>query len=148
MLPFSALILTSLLAYFVTETNAYQEPPKGLQFLGVGYNLLEGNPDGGDLSNGGIDPGLLFTRKVFKLSYDTNKVSVGRQYLIPDQVSFAPRSSCVTTTKNEVFSGSKSYQNKLTVDVSANGRLLASSIIQFYFAFSAFVFWKKQTLTN
>ncbi|CAH3162231.1 unnamed protein product [Pocillopora meandrina] len=121
MLPFSALILTSLLAYFVTETNAYQEPPKGLQFLGVGYNLLEGNPDGGDLSNGGIDPGLLFTRKVFKLSYDTNKVSIGRQYLIPDQVSFAPRSSCVTTTKNEVFSGSKSYQNKLTVDVSANG---------------------------
>lgn len=118
---FTILALTSLLAFYVPNTDAYQEPPKGLQFLGVGYNLLEGNPDGGDLSNGGIDPGLLFTRKVFKLSYDTNKVSIGRQYLIPDQVSFAPRSSCVTTTKKEVFSGSKSYQDKLTVDVSANG---------------------------
>lgn len=78
--------------------------------------------DGGDLSNGGIDPGLLFTRKVFKLSYDANKMSIGRQYLIPDQVSFAPRSSYVTTTKKEVFSGSKSYEKKLTVDVSANGK--------------------------
>ena len=124
MSPLLVLVLTSLLAFSVTKTDAYQEPPKGLQFLGVGYNLLEGNPDGGDLANGGIDPGLLFTRKVFKLSYDTNKVSIGRQYLIPDQVSFAPRSSCVTTTKKEVFSGSKSYQNKLTVDVSANGKLI------------------------
>ena len=41
--------------------------------------------------------------------------------MIPDQVSFAPRSSCVTTTKKEVISGSKSYQKKLAVDVSANG---------------------------
>ncbi|KAM7438653.1 hypothetical protein ABFA07_011865 [Porites harrisoni] len=113
-----ASVLTSL----VDLSNAYgQEPPKGLQFLGVGYNLLKGNPEGGDLSNGGIDPGLLFTRKVFKLSYDTNKLSVGQQYMIPDQVSFAPRSSCVTTTKKEVISGSKSYQKKLAVDVSANG---------------------------
>lgn len=119
---FTTLVLVSLLAVSVSKTDAYQQPPKGLQFLGVGYNLLEGNPDGGDLSNGGIDPGLLFTRKVFKLSYDTNKVSIGRQYLIPDQVSFAARSSCVTTTKEEVFSGSKSYQKKLTVDVSANGK--------------------------
>ena len=82
---------------------------------------MKGNPEGGDLSNGGIDPGLFFTRKVFKLSYDTNKLSVGQEYMIPDQVSFAQRSSCVTTTKKEVISGSKSYQKKLAVDVSANG---------------------------
>lgn len=118
---FSVLVLACLLALYVPTSSAYQEPPKGLQFLGVGYNLLYGNPEGGDLSNGGVDPGLLFTRKVFKLSYDTHKVSVGQQYLIPDQVSFAPRSSCVTTTQKEVFSGSKSYQKKLSVDVSANG---------------------------
>jgi len=122
--PIWLFIEASVLASLVDLSNAYghgQEPPKGLQFLGVGYNLLKGNPEGGDLSNGGIDPGLLFTRKVFKLSYDTNKLSVGQQYMIPDQVSFAPRSSCVTTTKKKVISGSKSYQKKLAVDVSANG---------------------------
>lgn len=120
--PIWLFIEASVLASLIDLSNAYgQEPPKGLQFLGVGYNLLKGNPEGGDLSNGGIDPGLLFTRKVFKLSYDANKLSVGQQYMIPDQVSFAPRSSCVTTTKKEVISGSKSYQKKLAVDVSANG---------------------------
>lgn len=119
---FSVLVVYCLLAAYVPRIRAYgQEPPKGLQFLGVGYNLLKGNPEGGDLSNGGVDPGLLFTRKVLKLSYDTNKMSVGQQYTIPDQVSFAPRESCVTTTKKEVFSRSKSYQKKLAVDVSANG---------------------------
>ena len=116
-------LVAFLLTLNVPNISAYgQEPPKGLQFLGVGYNLLKGNPEGGDLSNGGIDPGLLFTRKVLKLSYDTNKLSVGQQYMVPDQVTFAPRSSSVTTTKKEVFSGSKSYQKKLSVDVSANGK--------------------------
>lgn len=117
------LLVAFLLTLYVPNISAYgQGPPKGLQFLGVGYNLLKGNPEGGDLSNGGIDPGLLFTRKVLKLSYDTNKLSVGQQYMIPDQVTFAPKSSGVTTTKKEVFSGSKSYQKKLSVDVSANGK--------------------------
>lgn len=106
MQSFTALVLTSVLAVSLSKTDAYQGPPKGLQFLGVGYNLLEGR--------------RRFV--VFKLSYDTNKMSIGRQYLIPDQVSFAPRSSCVTTTKKEVFSGSKSYEKKLTVDVSANDK--------------------------
>lgn len=89
--------------------------------MSVIYNLLEGNPEGGDLSNGGVDPGLLFTRKIFKLTWNTNKVSVDKKYIVPDQVSFAPRESCVTTNKKEVFSGSNSYQEKLNLDVEATG---------------------------
>lgn len=102
-------------------SHAQMDSPKGLHFVGVGYNLLEGNPDGGDVSNGGVDPGLLFTRKIFKLTWKTNKVSVDKKYIVPDQVSFAPRASCVTTNKKEVFSGSKSYQEKLNVDVDVSG---------------------------
>lgn len=102
-------------------TQGYQDSPKGLHFVGVGYNLLEGNPEGGDVSNGGVDPGLLFTRKIFKLTWNTNKVSVDKKYVVPDQVSFAPRESCVTTNKKEVFSGTKSYQEKLNLDVDASG---------------------------
>lgn len=73
------------------------------------------------MSNGGVDPGLLFTRKIFKLTWNTNKVSVDKKYTVPDQVSFAPRESCVTTNKKEVFSGSNSYQEKLNLDVEATG---------------------------
>ncbi|XP_078382883.1 uncharacterized protein LOC144665526 [Oculina patagonica] len=106
---------------FTVLTQGYQDSPKGLHFVGVGYNLLEGNPEGGDVSNGGVDPGLLFTRKIFKLTWKTNKVSVDKKYIVPDQVSFAPRESCVTTNKKEVFSGTKSYQEKLNLDVESSG---------------------------
>lgn len=109
-----------ILGVAVLSTHAYEDP-KGLHFVGVGYNLLEGNPEGGDVSNGGVDPGLLFTRKIFQLTWDMNKISVDKKYQIPDQVSFAPRASCVKSNKKDVFSGSKSYQQKLNVDVDVSG---------------------------
>ena len=96
---------------------------KGLRFLGVGYNILKGNPDGGQLSLGGVDPGLLSTRKIFEQTWDTNKTSNDRLYRVPDQVVFVHHSSCVETTTNEVFSGAKSYQDKLKVDVETKGEL-------------------------
>ncbi|XP_022804571.1 uncharacterized protein LOC111341817 [Stylophora pistillata] len=95
--------------------------PEGLHFVGVGYNLLEGNPEGGDVSNGSVEPGLLSTRKVFKLTWNENKVTLDKKYVVPYHVSFAPRQSCVKTNKKEVFSGSKSYREKLSVDVQSSG---------------------------
>ena len=97
------------------------DAPKGLHFFGVGYNLLKGNPEG-DARYGGVDPGLLITRKIFQLTWNTNKRSVDNRISVPDQVTFAPRSSCVTINKKEVFSGSKSYQEKLSVDVQTSGK--------------------------
>ena len=103
-------------------THAYQNA-KGLGFLGVGYNILKGNPDGGKLSHGGVDPGVLPTRKIFKLTWHSNKTSVDGKFRVPDQVVFFHRSSCVETTTNEAFSGVKSYQDKLKQDVTASGEL-------------------------
>lgn len=105
----------------VTHSTGDVNTAKGLRFLGVGYNILKGNPDGSKLSLGGVDPGLLSTRKIFKLTWDKNKTSVDGLYRVPDQVVFVHRSSCAETTSNEVFSGAKSYQNKLKVDVEASG---------------------------
>lgn len=128
MLPWLVLLLTLM------EMSDCQLPsPKGLHFLGVGYNLLKGNPEGGELANGGIDPGLLFTRKIFQLTHKLGKLSVDRKYVVPDQVVFAPRSSCVTTHKKDTFAGEKSYQRKLTNDVSASG---GYDVILFNFAFT------------
>ena len=98
------------------------DAPKGLHYVGVGYNLLKGNPEGGDMRNGGLDPGLLITRKIFKLTWNTNKTSVDNRSSVPDQVTFAPRSSCVTSNKKEVFSGAKNYQKKLFADVQVSGK--------------------------
>ena len=105
-------------------TQATQDPPKGVHFAGIGYNLLKANPEGGGLSRGGVDPGLLTTRKILKLTYEKNKTSTDLEYLVPDQVSFSPRSSsnCQENTKTEVVTGTKSYQDELKVDVEASGR--------------------------
>ena len=105
----------------VTLAFDHQPAPKGLYFIGVGYNLLKGNPDGGDLKRGGVDPGLLLTRKIFKLSYDTNKLSVDRKFSVPDQVYFSPRDSCLSKSKKSVVSGAKSYQRELSIYVQASG---------------------------
>ena len=74
------------------------------------------------MTNGGVDPGLLITRKIFQLTWNTNKKSVDKRFSVPDQVTFAPRSSCVTINKKEVFSGAKSYQEKLNADVKVSGK--------------------------
>ena len=110
-----------LIALGVAVTHGNPKTAKGLDFIGVGYNLLKGNPDGGDLSNGGVDPGLLFTKKIFKLTWNMKKLSTDREYSVPDQVVFDHRSSCSKTIKQEFFFETKSYQDKLKVDVNAAG---------------------------
>ncbi|KAL9961596.1 hypothetical protein ACROYT_G030565 [Oculina patagonica] len=52
--------------------------------------------------------------------WDTDKTSVDGKYKVPDQVVFAHHTSCVETTTHKMFSGTKSYQDKLKVDVEAS----------------------------
>ncbi|KAL9962439.1 hypothetical protein ACROYT_G031543 [Oculina patagonica] len=92
---------------------------KGVKFLGVGYNIIKGNPEG-ELSRGGVDPGLHSTRRIFKLTWATGKTTVDKKYRVPDQVNFVHRSSCYKTTTYEVISGANSYQDRLKVDVKAS----------------------------
>ena len=103
-------------------TQAIQDPPAGIHFVGVGYNILKANPEG-DISYGGVDPGLLLT-KIFKLTYETEKSSTDLRYRVPDQVSFAPRSvnTCQESEQKEVVVGTKSYQDELKLDVTTTGK--------------------------
>ena len=121
-MAFRALIFAPLLALCslpVALSSGMR--PKGLEFIGVGYNLLKGNPEGSK-PMGGVDPGLLVTRKILKLTWLKNKVTAGRTMIIPDQISYVPRQSCYSSTRNDVLSGAKSYQEKLSVDASASGK--------------------------
>ena len=114
-------VLVLILGVAVVTYGA-NNPPNGLYFVGVSYNLLKGNPEGGDLSTGGVDPGLLLTRKIFKLTWQTNKLSADMKYNVPDQVSFAPRASCVSHNSTGTVFGSKSYQDELKLEVEAEGK--------------------------
>ncbi|XP_078382388.1 uncharacterized protein LOC144665088 [Oculina patagonica] len=94
---------------------------KGLTYLGVGYDVLKGNPEGGELSLGGVDPGLRSTRRILQLTWDNQDTTVDGKYRVPDQVSFAHHESCVQQSKHQMYSGGRSYQKKLMEDVQHTG---------------------------
>ena len=91
-----------------------------VSFVGIGYNIVEGNPEGDDKKHGGIDHGLLVSRKIFSLTYKTNELTGDSRYKVPDQIAFSPRLSCVEDkeTKASIVFGSKSYQSKLKAQVT------------------------------
>ena len=113
--------LAILGAAVVTGQDGSLTAPSGVSFVGIGYNIVEGNPEGDDKKHGGIDHGLLVSRKIFSLTYKTNKLTDG--YKVPDQIAISPRLSCVEDkeTKASIVFGSKSYQSKLKADVEASG---------------------------
>ena len=90
------------------------ENPKGLGFIGVKYNLLRGNPEG-RTEMGGFDPGLDIIRKILKLTYVDCKA-------VPDQICYEPRQVCSVSKSAKIFGGTKRYQEKLNVDVTATGK--------------------------
>lgn len=51
----------------VVSAQTGQRLPNVVNNIGVGYNLLYGNPDGLHWKSGGEDPGLLLTRQIFTL---------------------------------------------------------------------------------
>ena len=93
--------------------------PKGLGFIGVKYNLLEGNPEG-KFQRVGVDPGFDKTRKILKLTTEEG-------VKVPEQICYEPRDSSATDKSNKIFGGTKRYQEKLNVDVTATGTYCISS---------------------
>ena len=111
-----------IVAFGIAFTPGYGHPDtlKGLRFIGVGYDIIRGNPDCG-LSKGGIDPELKTTRKILKLTWNDGKLSVDKKYKVPDQIVFADRNSRVEEIVQNVFFGPKSYQDKLKTVVKVDG---------------------------
>ncbi|XP_071492860.1 uncharacterized protein [Diadema antillarum] len=95
--------------------------PSALNFIGVGYNILDGNPEGADLASGGVDPGINVGRRVFGLTWNSRAISTDGRYSIPDQCIFVPRSSAVTTSTRRTFYGTASYASKLSAQVDVAG---------------------------
>ena len=83
-----------------------------IEYLGMGYNLLLGNPSGSSLAQLS-DPGWTVT-PVIHLTYLENKTTGDNRYLLPDQASAVPTEAYLDTT-------TQSYQSSLEVDVSLSG---------------------------
>ena len=93
--------------------SAFNQEQSGVKFVGIGYNLLTGNPEGGSYAMGGVDPGLHLTRKIFNISEGDD----------PREIIMEDRHSCVNVRNTYVYYGTKSYQEKLKRAVTSSGKL-------------------------
>lgn len=77
--------LAILGAAVVTGQDGSLTAPSGVSFVGIyiGYNIVEGNPEGDDKKHGGIDHGLLVSRKIFSLTFKTNELTGDSRYKVP-----------------------------------------------------------------
>ena len=92
-------------------------------FVGIGYDLLKGNPEG-DFNQGGIDPGYKLARNILKRTYTKNKEASfnGETIKIPDQMAYHPVSSCSSVESISVYTGTKRYQRKLDINTEVGGQ--------------------------
>ena len=110
-----AVAIGLLLTASTTSANCIKQPV----FVGMGYKLLHGNPDGGD---NGFDPGLTF-RNILQIDFDEGKSKKiqGKDICVPDQVKMISLPlHCKETA--QIFVGPSIYQAKLlrSVDVDAS----------------------------
>ena len=93
------------------------------RYVGIGYNLLKGSPDG-DFDYGGIDPEIKTTKAIFDFTYEKKKDAyfADTTVSVPDQVNFQPLSSCSKQNRANAYSGAKSYQKSLNFGVDAGGK--------------------------
>ncbi|XP_030828941.1 uncharacterized protein LOC763692 [Strongylocentrotus purpuratus] len=115
------ILLVILLLQDAHKCSAQRPIPSGVTFLGIGYNIIEGNPEGGDMATGGVDPGLLVSRSVFVMTYDEGKITNDGKYQIPDEVNYVLRDAAYTSSSATTFHGTSSYAEKLSSQVDVGG---------------------------
>lgn len=86
----------------------------GTRFIGLGYNILLGNPDGGDLAHTGVDVGIKTTRHILQLTGDA----------LTDLIVTDGQTNCIQHNTTSIFYGPKSYQEYLLGDIVTSGKLL------------------------
>ncbi|XP_033118635.1 uncharacterized protein LOC117118225, partial [Anneissia japonica] len=120
---FLLLLHVLLLAHAINEPPPYQTDPMllgngvkamtiypgGIDYLGIGYNLLYGNPDGSP-TTAVLDPGLRPTWRVFDWTFNKGRST-------PDQVAFTQSSSCAKSQNLDLFHNAYAYASKFEKQV-------------------------------
>ena len=113
----------------LTTQSAIDQLSLVTRYAGMGYNVLQANPEG-DFNRGGIDPGIKTTRFVFKHTYYGGKRAFyrGRAMSVPDQVEFHMTQACSRRETTNAYSGQTSYKNELSVNVESSGKYMTNIV--------------------
>jgi hypothetical protein len=106
-------------AMVTPEKLESMQPYPGVDYLGAGYDIFRGNPEGDPLNL--IDPG--FRQPIRSISYSGVTLTRDNQYLTPDGSYSVPRRSCYRSKTLSDTSSESGMQNSLSQDVSVGGSL-------------------------
>ena len=89
--------------------------------VGIGYNIIYGNPDGDD-DLAGRDPGLKYNYQILDITYDEGKSVIIKdvEYCVPDQATTVSLTSCSYDEETYLFTGTASYQEVFSSMVSVD----------------------------
>mmetsp|Transcript_13680 Transcript_13680/g.39224 ORF Transcript_13680/g.39224 Transcript_13680/m.39224 type:complete len:1023 (-) Transcript_13680:163-3231(-) len=85
----------------------------GIEYLGLGYNIFEGNPHGSD--DGPIDPG--FRNRCVKLVQNQDTLTSSLVWLRPLGVATKPLRACEFSSTSSEISNSRQYKTELSREV-------------------------------
>jgi len=107
------LVILHAVAIFIATGGCYAvDKLPNARYLGMGYDVVRGNPD-----NNFYDPGFLYA--IFEFTWDHQRTTSDGRYLIPDNVQALQMKSCGYETITKEIKGSQSFQKAMSSDVSA-----------------------------
>ena len=111
LLVIAILLSTSLVILATSQTCSKST------VVGVGYNLIYGNPQAQR------DPGIKKTRQILKLTYNRRHSTTinGKEICIPDQAKIVASSFCTHEEETKIIAGTQSYRKELELGVSVGG---------------------------
>ena len=105
------LIIVPLVAIFIAkvcDVNAIAKLPN-VRYLGMGYDIIRGNPE-----DRHSDPGFRFS--VLKFTWENSRTTSDAKYMVPDHIQALHTEACGYNTFTSTITGSKSYQKELSRD--------------------------------
>ena len=108
-----------LLVVIALLISALAEPTCTRQLIevGIGYNLISGNPQTSP------DPGLKRSNQILRYGKVQEYEAVDEQttYCVPNEITITPQSFCSYAEKTKFFAGTESYRKELEADVKLSG---------------------------
>lgn len=100
------LLICSSQAKKLTSEKQGESPPKMPVYIGIGYNLVSGNPLGKSVDTG-------FGHPIFNVAYNKGETTSDGRYLVPDGVANRVVSSCSFDTSVTEHRGTSSYTKSI-----------------------------------
>jgi len=109
-----------------TATAGLQQMPPNIEYLGLGYDLIFGNPHGG--ARGELDPG--FAQRVIALNNGdglNTQTAGSMEYMVPYGVEIKSKFSCHYSSEARSITDTRSYQTELSSEANYAEGIAASS---------------------